>query len=47
MVQNMRAYLILYVIAIKWRICVQEEIELSSMSQEQGGAQPTFQEISP
>ena len=29
MVENLRAYFILYVITIKWTICVQENIELS------------------
>ena len=32
MVQNLRAYSTLYVVAIKWIVCVQEKIELSSMS---------------
>ena len=31
--QNLRAYLILYFFTIKWIMCVQEKIELSSMSQ--------------
>ena len=31
MVQNLRAYFILYVITIKWVIRVQEKIELSSI----------------
>ena len=31
--QNLRAYFIRYVIAIKWKMCVQKDIELSSMSQ--------------
>ena len=29
MVENLRAYFILYVITIKWKICVQENIDLS------------------
>ena len=33
MVQNLRAYSILDVATIKWIMCVQENIELSSMSQ--------------
>ena len=33
MVQNLRAYSILHVATIKWIMCVQENIELSSMSQ--------------
>ena len=32
-VQNLGAYFIFYVIKIKWIICLQEKIELSSMSQ--------------
>ena len=32
-VQNRRAYSILHVVAIKWIMCVQENIELPSMSQ--------------
>ena len=32
-VHNMRAYFIFYAITIKWIMCVQEKIELSSMSQ--------------
>ena len=36
MVENPRAYFILYVITIQWIMCVQEKIELSSMSQNQG-----------
>ena len=33
MVQNLRAYSIIHVATIKWIMCVQENIELSSMSQ--------------
>ena len=33
MVQNLRAYSILHVVTIIWIMCVQENIELSSMSQ--------------
>ena len=33
MVQDLRAYSILHVVAIKWILCVQEKSELSSMSQ--------------
>ena len=33
MVQNLGAYSILHVATIKWIMCVQENIELSSMSQ--------------
>ena len=33
MVQNLRAFSILHVVAIKWIMCMQENIELSSMSQ--------------
>ena len=33
MVKNLRAYFILHVATIKWIMCVQENIELSSMSQ--------------
>ena len=33
MVQNLRAYVILYVITIKWTMCVQEKIDLSGVSQ--------------
>ena len=33
MVQNLRAYFMLYVITVKWMMCVQEEIELTGMSQ--------------
>ena len=32
-VQNLRAYIILHVTIIKWTTCVQEETEISSMSQ--------------
>ena len=32
-VQNLRAYSILHVVKIKWIMCVQENIELSTMSQ--------------
>ena len=32
-VHNLRAYFILYVITIKWTMCVHEKIELSGMSQ--------------
>ena len=32
-VQNLRAYFILHVITIKWKMCVQEKIEFSSMPQ--------------
>ena len=32
-VQNLRAHFILHIITIKWLMCVQEKIELSSMSQ--------------
>ena len=30
MVQNLRAYFILYAITVKWIMCVQEKIELFS-----------------
>ena len=33
MVKNLRAYFILCVTAIEWKMCVQQKIELSSMSQ--------------
>ena len=33
MVKNLRAYSILHVATIEWIMCVQENIELSSMSQ--------------
>ena len=33
MVQNLRAYSILPVVTINWIMCMQENIELSSMSQ--------------
>ena len=33
MIHFLRAYFIPYVITIKWIMCVQEKIELSSMSQ--------------
>ena len=36
MVQNLRAYFIHYIIAIKLVVCAQEKIELSRMSQNQG-----------
>ena len=32
MVQNLRAYFMLYIVTIKWKTCVQEKIELSRMS---------------
>ena len=32
-IQNLRAYFILYVITIKWTMCLQEKIELSKMLQ--------------
>ena len=34
MVQNLRAYSILHVVTVKWIMFVQENIELSSMSQD-------------
>ena len=33
MVQNLRAYSILHVVAVKWIMCAQENVELPSMSQ--------------
>ena len=33
MVQNLRAYFILYVFKTEWIICGQEKIELTSMSE--------------
>ena len=33
MEQNLRAHFILYVIAIKWIMCIEKKINLSSMSQ--------------
>ena len=27
MVQNLRAYVILYIVKIQWKICVQEQVE--------------------
>ena len=33
MVQNLRPYLILYAITIKWAMCVQEKVELVSILQ--------------
>ena len=33
MEENLRAYFILHVVTIKWIMCVQENIELSSTSQ--------------
>ena len=33
MLQNLRAYFIFCVTAIKWKMCIQKEIEVSSMSQ--------------
>ena len=33
MVQNLRVYFILYIITIKWIMCVQENVELSGMLQ--------------
>ena len=33
MVQNLRAFSILHVATIKWIMCVQENVELHSMSQ--------------
>jgi len=33
MIQNMRAYFMLYIITIKWIICVHGKIEFSSISQ--------------
>ena len=35
MVQNLRAYLVLYAIKIKWIMCVQEKNEVLSMPQRQ------------
>ena len=46
MVQNLKAYFILYVIKIKWIICVHEKAELLVCHKEQRGAQPALQEIS-
>ena len=36
MIHNLRAYFILYFIIINWIMCVQENIELSSLSQRPG-----------
>ena len=33
MVQNLRAYFIICITTTKWKMCVQEKIEISSMSQ--------------
>ena len=47
MVQNLRAYPILHVATIKWIVCAQENIELSSMSQRPRLSSSIIQEISP
>ena len=44
--QNLRAYFKLYLIAIKWIMCVQKKIEFSSMSQRSSLSSTKFQEIS-
>ena len=44
--QSLRAYIILYVIKIRWIMCVQKKLSFLACHRDQGGAQSKFQEIS-